>query len=64
MPSYTFRCDSCNIQNVHTRSISHRDHLPTCVWCGRPMQRVPDAPNFKLVGSGFHVNDYAKKETK
>lgn len=63
MPTYTFRCETCSLNATHQRSISHRDCLPTCVWCGRPMHRVPDAPNFKLVGSGFHVNDYKKDKS-
>ena len=29
--------------------------------CRYAMQRQPAAPSFKLVGSGFHSNDYPKR---
>jgi putative FmdB family regulatory protein len=35
--------------------------LAVCPTCGRRVQKLPSAPAIQFKGSGWYVNDYAKK---
>jgi putative FmdB family regulatory protein len=61
MPRYDFRCYECgNAENDRT---ARYEEIVVCKNCGGIMNRLPAAPNFKLVGKGFHCNDYPKKRS-
>ena len=38
----------------------NEDHVAFCKACEQPMKRFYRSMNFKLKGSGFHINDYPK----
>jgi putative regulatory protein, FmdB family len=61
MPNYDYRCRKCGARAEANVSIAQRDFDgPNCKACnGYPMDREVSAPAFKLVGTGFHRNDYA-----
>jgi putative FmdB family regulatory protein len=64
MPTYVYECSNCNAQFEAEQRISENP-LTTCVPCGSEgtVKRIiqPIAVMFK--GSGFHINDYAGKNT-
>lgn len=63
MPRFDFECIKCG--KVRPDVILARYNSPTghvvCL-CGGEMRKMPAAPNFKLVGKGFHCNDYGRKQ--
>ncbi len=63
MPNYEYECPVCGGREERNRPIADRDKLAMCRSCEdiHWMHRVPAAPGFKLVGAGFHANDYKTK---
>ena len=63
MPTYEYRCASCEHQFERFQRMSD-DPVKECEVCGEPVKRLlfPVAIHFK--GNGFYSTDYGKKNTK
>ena len=62
MPTYEYRCVSCEHQFERFQRMSD-EPVKECEKCGEPVKRLlfPVAIQFK--GSGFYTTDYARKST-
>lgn len=63
MPLYDYKCSKCG----HVFEIQQRiseEPLKFCPKCKGPIKRLISAAGIIFKGSGFHVNDYGKKEAK
>lgn len=62
MPTYEYRCVSCDHQFERFQRMSD-EPVKECEICGEPVKRLlfPVAIHFK--GSGFYSTDYARKNT-
>jgi len=57
MPSYNYRCKSCNHTFETVQSITE-DPLKTCPECpGETYRVIGKNIGIKFIGSGFYVND-------
>ena len=63
MPTYNYRCESCNNEFVTKQSIKDQP-LSDCNICNGRIKRVISG-NTGLIfkGSGFYVTDYAKNSS-
>lgn len=59
MPTYDFRCSSCENHYTRILSMSDRDTPTTCPECGEAGTRVPSLPQFILKG-----DDWAGKNAR
>jgi putative FmdB family regulatory protein len=60
MPTYEYRCKSCN--SIHEIEHGFSDERPTtCPTCGGKLVRVFHPVGVVFKGSGFHRTDYAAK---
>lgn len=59
MPTYVYKCPSCNFQEEQFHSIKKDPEFP-CLKCKTLMSRVIQGANFVLKGSGFYQNDYKR----
>jgi putative FmdB family regulatory protein len=55
MPSYEYRCGTCNQSQVIERSIHAESVPPLC--CGELTHRVFDAPPVQFNATGFYSSD-------
>ena len=64
MPSYHYSCPQCadEVTRFNIR-VEMRDKQ-RCDYCSYPLARLLTAAEFKLVGKGFHANDYGKNGPK
>jgi putative FmdB family regulatory protein len=60
MPLYEYECKKCHHRFERIQSFSAR-HLKKCPDCGAPVEQLISAPAVQFKGSGWYVNDYAKK---
>ncbi|NLO28117.1 MAG: zinc ribbon domain-containing protein [Actinobacteria bacterium] len=62
MPTYEYRCLSCDHQFERFQRMSD-EPVKECEVCGEPVRRLlfPVAIQFK--GSGFYTTDYARRST-
>ena len=60
MPLYEYECKKCHHRVEKIQSFSAR-HMKKCPDCGGPLEQVISAPAVQFKGSGWYVNDYAKK---
>ena len=62
MPTYEYRCVSCEHQFERFQRMSD-DPVKECEVCGEPVKRLmfPVAIQFK--GKGFYTTDYARRST-
>ncbi|MCE5252904.1 MAG: FmdB family transcriptional regulator [Actinomycetia bacterium] len=62
MPTYEYRCISCEHQFERFQRMSD-EPVKECEVCGEPVKRLlfPVAIQFK--GSGFYTTDYARRST-
>lgn len=60
MPIYEYKCTKCGSE---FEVLQHVDdpHLTKCHTCGGRLEKKVSAPAIKFKGSGWYVNDYAKK---
>lgn len=61
MPTYEYRCDKCGKTFEVFQRITD-DPVDKCQDCGGKVQRLVNATNFILKGSGWYKTDYGKKE--
>ena len=61
MPLYEFECQACEKRFERIQKFS--DPNPeVCPSCGKgPVRKLPSSPAIQFKGSGFYINDYAKK---
>ena len=57
MPLYDYACSRCGLRQELLQP-SYMNPAPPCKACGKPLTRLPPTSNFRLVGAGFHQNDY------
>jgi putative FmdB family regulatory protein len=60
MPLYEYRCVECN----RTQEVIQRFSDPEpvgCPVCGGDLERLLSAPAIRFKGSGWYINDYARK---
>jgi len=60
MPIYEYRCKKNGHRFEVIQKISDPP-LKTCIHCKSKVEKLVSASAFVLKGSGFYVNDYAKK---
>ncbi len=60
MPLYEYRCVKCGTQLEKLRKFSDPP-LTRCEKCGGKLERLLSSPAFKFKGTGWYVNDYARK---
>ena len=56
MPTYEYRCDSCE-KNFDVVQSFHDDPLTSCPTCGSPVRKVFGNVGIVFKGSGFYKND-------
>ncbi|MGA1824688.1 MAG: FmdB family zinc ribbon protein [bacterium] len=62
MPTYDYQCDSCNYTFEIFQNMSD-EKIKICPKCGENVRRViHGGTGIIFKGSGFYVNDYAKKD--
>lgn len=60
MPLYEYQCDNCGKTVEIIQKFS--DGPPAeCPSCGGEVQRLLSAPAIQFKGSGWYINDYARK---
>ena len=64
MPLYEFECEACKKRFERIQKFS--DPNPdVCPVCGKsPVRKLPSSPAIQFKGSGFYINDYAKKPSE
>jgi len=60
MPNYEYLCKKCGHRFEQIRKFSDKP-LRKCPECGGAIEQVISAPAVQFKGSGWYVNDYAKK---
>ena len=64
MPTYDYRCESCNNTFEYFQNMSD-EPLNKCPDCNRKVRRlVSGGTGLIFKGSGFYLTDYAKDNTK
>ena len=63
MPLYEYECNQCKYKIEKIQKISDSP-LQICEKCKGHLHKVISSPNIRFKGSGWYVNDYAKKDTK
>jgi putative FmdB family regulatory protein len=62
MPLYEYCCTDCNKSLEVIQKFSDPDPAD-CSECGGRLERVLSAPAIRFKGSGWYVNDYARKSS-
>ena len=62
MPLYEYECKKCGRRVEKIVKFSDPP-LKTCESCGGKVKRLISSPAFRFKGSGWYVNDYAKKSS-
>src|SRR5262245_58452893 len=64
MPLYEYECESCGRRFERIQKFSDPP-VETCPHCGAgPVKRLISSPAIHFKGSGWYINDYARKDTK
>jgi putative FmdB family regulatory protein len=53
MPSYDYKCKTCDLKMVLTRTLKEPERIPICVNCVKDLVRVYDAPAVTFKGTGW-----------
>ncbi len=61
MPIYEYECQSCNKRIEVLQKISDPP-LTSCDTCKGSVHRIVSASGLIFKGSGFYINDYARKK--
>lgn len=63
MPLYEYECEACGHRFERIQKFSDSP-LEECPACGKKkLYKLVSSPAIKFKGSGFYINDYAKKGT-
>ncbi len=62
MPLYEYECKKCHHRFERIQKFSD-PYVKKCPKCGGPVELVVSAPAVQFKGSGWYVNDYAKKSS-
>jgi len=62
MPLYEYECDSCGHRFEVIQKFSDA-LVDTCPKCGSKVHKLISSPAIQFKGSGFYINDYAKKDS-
>src|SRR3954468_9826215 len=62
MPLYEYECDSCGHRFEVIQKFSD-PLVDTCPKCGSKVHKLMSSPAIQFKGSGFYINDYAKKDS-
>ncbi|HEY2435386.1 MAG TPA: zinc ribbon domain-containing protein [Vicinamibacterales bacterium] len=63
MPLYEYECEACGQRFEKIRKFSDPP-LEVCDKCGKgPVKKLFSSPAIQFKGSGFYINDYAKKSS-
>lgn len=62
MPLYEYCCTDCNKRLELIQKFSDPDPAD-CSECGGHLEKVLSAPAIRFKGSGWYVNDYARKSS-
>lgn len=62
MPLYEYKCKKCGRKVEKIRKFSDPP-LTTCESCGGKLEELLSSPAIRFKGSGFYVNDYARKSS-
>jgi putative FmdB family regulatory protein len=60
MPLYEYQCESCAKRFERIQKYSDPP-IETCPSCGSHVKKLLSSPAIQFKGSGFYINDYAKK---
>jgi putative FmdB family regulatory protein len=60
MPLYEYQCESCAKRFERIQKYSDPP-VETCPSCGSHVKKLMSSPAIQFKGSGFYINDYAKK---
>lgn len=60
MPIYEYECELCRKRTEKIQKISDPP-CRKCPHCGGPLRKLVSSPAIQFSGSGFYINDYAKK---
>ncbi|MDE3178461.1 MAG: zinc ribbon domain-containing protein [Acidobacteriota bacterium] len=60
MPLYEYRCQKCGTHFEKIRRFSDPP-LKKCENCGGKLEQLLSSPAIQFKGSGFYINDYARK---
>lgn len=60
MPLYEYQCKKCHHRFERIQKFSD-PIVKKCPECGGPVEQMISAPAIQFKGSGWYVNDYAKK---
>jgi len=63
MPLYEYLCKKCGHRFERIQKFSD-PHVKKCPDCGGAVEQVITAPSVRFKGSGWYVNDYAKKSSE
>jgi len=62
MPLYEYKCGACG--HAFEKIVKFSDPpLDACPKCGGAVQKLFSSPAIKFKGSGWYINDYAKKSS-
>ncbi len=62
MPLYEYECKKCRRRVEKIQKYSD-PILTICESCGGKLERLISSPAIRFKGSGFYINDYARKST-
>jgi putative FmdB family regulatory protein len=62
LPLYEYKCKKCGRKVEKIRKFSDPP-LITCEFCGGELDQLLSSPAIRFKGSGWYVNDYAKKSS-
>jgi len=63
MPIYEYECENCGRHLEVWQRITD-EPLTTCEACGGKLHKLISQSSFILKGTGWYVNDYARKDQK
>jgi putative FmdB family regulatory protein len=62
MPLYEYECDSCGHRFEVIQKFSDAP-IEKCPKCGSTVRKLMSSPAIQFKGSGWYINDYAKKDS-
>jgi len=60
IPIYEYACEKCRQRIERIQKVSDPP-CQKCPHCGGPLRKLISSPAIQFKGSGFYINDYAKK---